>query len=312
MDEGAVSSVYAERDHQGGTVEEGSFAPGLGSEWEPGSGAFCAEGGRTKMKQYVVDAFADHVFEGNPAAVCLPKSWPSQEQMMAITRENNLSETAFALQEGENWRLRWFTPEGEIDLCGHATLAAAYVISRFVTPEAAELRFQTLSGLLTVKREGELLSMDFPAYSLKKLEVTDAITEALGARPKEVWRARDLLCVFDDPRTVLEMEPDLEKVKALKGALMQVTAPGTGTEFDCISRTFAPKMGVPEDPVCGSGHCHIVPYWAEKLEKRALTARQASPRGGTLYCRLDGDRVILAGRAVLYAVAELMVEEKSE
>ena len=259
------------------------------------------------MKQYVVDAFADRVFEGNPAAVCLPESWPSEEQMMAITRENNLSETAFAVREGEDWRLRWFTPGGEIDLCGHATLAAAYAISRFVDPDAEELRFQTLSGLLTVKREGELYSMDFPAYTLKPLEVTDAITEALGARPKEVWRARDLVCVFDDPQQVIQMKPDLDKVRALKGALMQVTAPGTGTEFDCISRTFAPKMEVPEDPVCGSGHCHIVPYWAAKLGKTELTARQASPRGGTLYCRLEGDRVILAGRAALYSVAELMV-----
>ncbi len=230
------------------------------------------------MKQYVVDAFADRVFEGNPAAVCLPEAWPSEERMMAITRENNLSETAFAVQEGEDWRLRWFTPGGEIDLCGHATLAAAYAISRFVDPDAEELRFQTLSGLLTVKREGELYSMDFPAYTLKPLEVTDAITEALGARPKEVWRARDLVCVFDDPQQVIQMKPDLDKVRALKGALMQVTAPGTGTEFDCVSRTFAPKMEVPEDPVCGSGHCHIVPYWAAKLGKTELTARQASPR----------------------------------
>ena len=237
------------------------------------------------MKQYVVDAFADRVFEGNPAAVCLPESWPSEERMMAITRENNLSETAFAV----------------------ATLAAAYAISRFVDLDAAELRFQTLSGLLTVKREGELYSMDFPAYALKPLEVTDAITEALGARPKEVWRARDLVCVFDDPQQVIQMKPDLDKARALKGALMQVTAPGTGTEFDCISRTFAPKMEVPEDPVCGSGHCHIVPYWAAKLGKTQLSARQASPRGGTLYCRLEGDRVILAGRAALYSVAELMV-----
>ena len=159
------------------------------------------------MKQYVVDAFADRVFEGNPAAVCLPESWPSEERMMAITRENNLSETAFAVREGEDWRLRWFTPGGEIDLCGHATLAAAYAISRFLDPDAEELRFQTLSGLLTVKREGELYSMDFPVYTLKPLEVTDAITEALGARPKEVWRARDLVCVFDDPQQVIQMKP---------------------------------------------------------------------------------------------------------
>ena len=264
------------------------------------------------MKQDVVDAFAGHVFEGNPAAVCLPERWPSEERMMAITRENNLSETAFAVREGEDWRLRWFTPGGEIDLCGHATLAAAYVIGRFVDPEGSEWRFHTLGGLLTVKREGELLSMDFPAYTLKRLEVTQEIEDALGARPREVWRARDLVCVFDDPETVIHMKPDLDKVRALKGALMQVTAPGTGTEFDCISRTFAPKMEVPEDPVCGSGHCHIVPYWADRLGRTELTARQASPRGGTLYCRLEGERVILAGRAALYSTAELMVDEEEK
>ena len=261
------------------------------------------------LRQYVVDAFADRVFEGNPAAVCVLERWPDEALMMSITRENNLSETAFAVPEGEGYRLRWFTPGGEIDLCGHATLAAAYVIDQFVQPGVQSIRFQTLSGLLTVTRRGELYEMDFPAYTLKQLEVTDAITEALGARPREVWRARDLLCVFDDPETVMNLKPDLDKVRALKGALMQVTAPGTGTEFDCISRSFAPKMEVPEDPVCGSGHCHIIPYWAGRLGKTELVARQASPRGGTLYCRMEGDRVALAGRAALYARSELMLEE---
>ena len=257
----------------------------------------------------MVDAFADRVFEGNPAAVCVLERWPDEALMMSITRENNLSETAFAVPEGEGYRLRWFTPGGEIDLCGHATLAAAYVIDQFVQPGVQSIRFQTLSGLLTVTRRGALYEMDFPAYTLKQLEVTDAITEALGARPREVWRARDLLCIFDDPETVMNLKPDLDKVRALKGALMQVTAPGTGTEFDCISRSFAPKMEVPEDPVCGSGHCHIIPYWAGRLGKTELVARQASPRGGTLYCRLEGDRVALAGRAALYARSELMLEE---
>ena len=259
------------------------------------------------MRQYVVDAFADRIFEGNPAAVCVMERWPEEDLMLKITRENNLSETAFVVKEGEEYRLRWFTPGGEIDLCGHATLAAAHIITRFVEPGVERVGFQTLSGLLTVRAEGELLSMDFPAYTLKRLEVTEDIVEALGARPKEVWRARDLVCVFDDPQEVIQMKPDLDKVRALKGALMQVTAPGTGTGFDCISRTFAPKMEVPEDPVCGSGHCHIVPYWAQRLGKTELAARQASPRGGTLYCRLAGDRVILAGRAALYSVAELMI-----
>ena len=261
------------------------------------------------MKQYVVDAFADRVFEGNPAAVIVT-GHPLEERLMsAITRENNLSETAFAVPDGDGWRLRWFTPAREIDLCGHATLAAAYVISRFVRPDGDSIRFETLSGTLTVERRGELYEMDFPAYTLKPLEVTDQITDALGVRPREVWRARDLLCVFDRAEDVLNMTPDQEKLRGLKGALMQVTAPGSG-EFDCVSRSFAPKMGVPEDPVCGSGHCHIIPYWAARTGKSEFVARQASPRGGTLYCRLEGDRVKLAGRAVLYAQSELMVEDK--
>ena len=161
---------------------------------------------------------------------------------------------------------------------------------------------------MTVRKQGDLLEMDFPAYTLKRLEVTDQIADALGARPAEVWRARDLLCVFDDPETVIRLNPDQEKLKGLKGALMQVTAPGTGTEYDCVSRSFAPKMGVPEDPVCGSGHCHIIPYWAKELGNAELTAYQASRRGGVLYTRLDGDKVILAGKAALFSQAEIYID----
>ena len=260
------------------------------------------------MQQVIVDAFADRVFEGNPAAVCFPERPLSEELMQAIARENALPATAFALRAESGWSLRWFAPGGEINLCGHATLAAAYAITHFVSEQETELRFDTPAGALSVRRAGDLYEMDFPAYALKRLEVTQEIAEALGAVPSEVWRARDLLCVFEDPKDVVGMKPDLEKVKRLKGALMQVTAPGTGTEYDGISRTFAPKMDLPEDPVCGSGHCHIVPYWAGRLGKTALIARQASPRGGTLYCRQEGDRVILAGRAVLYARSELFPE----
>lgn len=261
------------------------------------------------MKQYVVDAFTEKVFGGNPAAVCIMDAWLADATMQQIAEENHLSETAFAVKEGDGYRLRWFTPGGEIDLCGHATLAAAHIITRFVEPGVERVGFQTLSGLLTVRAEGELLSMDFPAYQLKRLEVTEEITQALGARPSEVWRARDLLCVFDRAEDVLALKPDMDKLLKVKGALMQVTAPGM-EGYDCVSRSFAPKMGVPEDPVCGSGHCHIIPYWAQKLGKTRFVARQASPRGGTLYCRMEGDRVILAGRAVLYARSELMLEDR--
>lgn len=259
--------------------------------------------------QYVVDTFADRLFEGNPAAVCLVDRWPEDTRMLQIARENALTHTAFLLriEEGQ-YEMRWFTPKMEVDLVGHATLAAGYVVTRFLEPDSDTILFQTKGGTLTVKKAGDLLEMDFPAYTLKQLEVTDEITDALGARPTEVWRARDLLCIFDDPNVVRNMTPDLEKLLKVKGALMQVTAPGDGG-FDCVSRTFGPKMNMPEDPVCGSGHCHIIPYWAARTGKTELIARQASPRGGTLYCRLDGDRVILAGRAHLYSVSQLIMEE---
>lgn len=261
------------------------------------------------LKQYVVDTFTDQVFSGNPAAVCLLDRWPWEELMLRIARENALSHTAFVLPlEQGLYEMRWFTPKMEIDLCGHATLAAAHVITTFVEPQADSVCFRTKGGLLEVKKAGSLLEMDFPAYTLKPLEVTGEITDALGARPREVWRARDLLCVFDDPETVRALNPDQDKLRKLKGALMQVTAPGDGS-FDCVSRTFGPKMDLPEDPVCGSGHCHIIPYWAARTGKAELTACQASPRGGTLYCRMAGDRVILGGQARLYSICQLMLED---
>ena len=184
-------------------------------------------------------------------------------------------------------------------------MAAAYVLTEFVTPGVEQIKFYTLGGELNVRKKGELIEMDFPAYTLKKLEVTDEIAEALGVRPVEVWRARDLMCVLENEDEVINLAPDMEKLKKLKGALMQVTA--KGSQFDCVSRTFGPKMNNPEDPVCGSGHCHIIPYWAEKMGKTEFVARQASPRGGTLYCRLEGDRVFMAGKACLYSINELML-----
>ena len=260
------------------------------------------------MIQYIVDAFADQIFQGNPAAVCILDHWLNDIMLEQITLENALHETAFVVPVKDNlYHMRWLTQKGEINLCGHATLAAAHVITHYVTPGVNEVKFQTLGGELTVKVKGELLEMDFPAYQLKQLEVTDEISDALGVCPREVWRARDLVCVFDDPEDVLNMEPDQNKLLKLKGALMQVTAPGYGG-YDCVSRTFSPKMGLVEDPVCGSGHCHIIPYWANRLGTSTLTARQASPRGGTLYCRMEGDRVILAGRTRLYAKMEVFLE----
>ena len=255
------------------------------------------------MRQYVVDAFSEKVFGGNPAAVCVMNEWLTDEIMIQITRENNLSETAFTVKEGLDYKLRWFTPGGEIDLCGHATLATAYVITNFIETEATEVRFQTLSGLLTVIKKGELFEMDFPAYELKKLDVTEAMVEAIGGRPLEAYMGRDLLCILESEEEVRNLNPNLEKVKALEGLLLHATA--KGKEFDCVSRSFAPKCNVPEDPVCGSGHCHIIPFWANRLEKRDLVAYQASPRGGTLYCEYQGERVKLSGKAALYSIADI-------
>ena len=261
------------------------------------------------MLQYVVDAFTDQVFQGNPAAVCVLESRLSKELMQKIAVENNLSETAFAVPEGTQWRLRWFTPGGEIDLCGHATLATAYVLFRFYRPEAEELVFTTLSGLLTVRRKDGFLEMDFPAYALRPVPVTDDMERAIGVRPAEAWMGRDLLCVLDREEDVRQCRADQERLRSLEGLLLHVTAKGSA--YDCVSRTFAPKCGVEEDPVCGSGHCHIVPFWAERLGKTKLTARQASARGGTLLCRLEGDRVFLAGQAALYAKSELYVDKNA-
>lgn len=258
------------------------------------------------MKQYIVDAFTDQLFHGNQAAVCIMEHWIPEPLMMNIAAENNFSETAFAVPEGTaGYHLRWFTPGGEIDLCGHATLATAFVIFHFYHPEWEVVSFRTLGGMLTVCRKDTLLEMEFPAYQLRPVPVTEEMTQAIGARPAEAYMGRDLLCVFEDEQIVRNLKPDPEKVKGLEGLLLQVTAPGH--ETDCVSRSFAPKLNVTEDPVCGSGHCHIVPYWAHKLGKDRIIAFQASKRGGTLYCGIKNDKVILAGKAALFSEGKLYV-----
>lgn len=222
------------------------------------------------MKQYVVDAFSEKVFGGNPAAVCVMEQWIDEDLMQSIAIENNLSETAFAVREAKGYRLRWFTPGGEIDLCGHATLATAFVIMNHIEPDLQEIDFHTLSGTLHVSRKDDLYELDFPAYELAEVPVSDAMCEALGARPQQALLGRDLLCIFEDEQIILDMAPDAKKLMGLDGLLVNVTAPGT--THDLVSRSFAPKIGVYEDPVCGSGHCHIIPYWAKRLGKENFVA----------------------------------------
>ena len=259
------------------------------------------------LKQYVVDAFTDKVFSGNPAAVCVLEKWISKGLMLDIAQENNLSETAFTVKGEDGYELRWFTPGGEIDLCGHATLACAFVLLNYYETDQTEINFLTKGGTLRVVRHKDLYEMSFPAYDLKPVPITQEMIDALGAVPQEAYMGRDLLCVFDHETDVTELTPDLEKLKKLDGLLLQVTALSCKKEYDCVSRSFAPKLNVAEDPVCGSGHCHIIPYWTVRLLRHKITAYQASARGGILYCRSEGARVILAGRAVLYSSGEIYV-----
>lgn len=261
--------------------------------------------GEQFMKCYIVDAFTDVLFKGNPAAVCIVDQWPSEALMQAIARENNLSETAFTLRRGEIYELRWFTPGGEIDLCGHATLAAAYVLMRFIVPDQTSITFQTKSGELIVKRHQDLYEIDMPSYPLKSIPVTSEMEQVIGCRPIEAWMGRDLVCIMENEEQVRHAEPDPEGMKKLDGLLLQLSA--KGKEYDCVTRSFAPKLDVYEDPVCGSGHCHVIPLWADKLGKSELCAFQASSRTGILYCRMAKGRVILAGKATLYSIAELYV-----
>lgn len=259
------------------------------------------------IAQFIADAFTRSVFHGNPAAVCVMERWPSLELMQKITRENNLSETAFAVKEGPRYHLRWFTPGGEIDLCGHATLATSFILSRFYEPQASIFTFTTLSGELIVEKIGTRFRMDFPAFSLKEIAITDGMEKAFGVRPIKAFLGRDLLCVLPTQEAVRTMSPNFALVRKLPGLLQHVTAQGTG-HHDCISRSFGPKVAVEEDPVCGSGHCHIVPYWSQVLGKDEITAFQASARTGTLFCRMHGSRVYLSGEAVLYAKSTLQLD----
>ncbi len=257
------------------------------------------------MKQYVVDAFTDRLFAGNQAAVCVMEEWISDELMQNIAKENNLSETAFVVKEDEKYHLRWLTPAGEIDFCGHATLGTSFVLFNYYCNEAEVIRFKAQVGDLYVKRNGDLYEMDFPAYECRPVEVTDYMEEAIGIRPIEAYMDRDLLMVVDDEETVINMKADQAKLQQLPGVCIAVTA--MGKEYDTVSRVFAPELNIPEDPVTGSTHCMIAPYWAKRLEKSELVCYQASERTGILYAEVNNDRVKISGKAVLYSTAELEV-----
>ncbi len=253
-----------------------------------------------RLPLYQIDAFTDRRFAGNPAAVVVLEEWLPDEMLQAIAAENNLSETAFLLREGGDYALRWFTPTVEVDLCGHATLASAYAVFRFREPARDSVGFRTLkAGRLSVTRRGDLLAMDFPARPPRPCAAPEGLAEALGKAPEAVLAARDTLAVYARQEDVAALEPDIAALGRLACEAVLVSAPGEGG-VDFVSRYFAPRYGIPEDPVTGSAHCTLVPYWAERLGKRTLAARQLSRRGGELLCELMGDRVGIGGHCALY------------
>jgi PhzF family phenazine biosynthesis protein len=248
---------------------------------------------------YQVDAFAESVFSGNPAAICPLDAWLPDEKMQAIAAENNLAETAFFVRNGKGYKLRWFTPAVEIDLCGHATLATASVILNDLTPNEPSVSFETKSGTLTVTRAGEVYSMDFPARPPQACaDVYPGLLAALGGKPEAVLAARDYFVVYGSEEELRALKPDMAGLMNLDRFAVIATAPGR--EFDFVSRFFAPAKGVPEDPVTGSSHCSLIPYWSQRLGKKKLHAFQASPRGGELWCEDRGERVTISGKAVRF------------
>ena len=250
-----------------------------------------------RLPLHQIDAFASRPFEGNPAAVMPLDAWLPDTLMQSIAAENNLSETAFLVKEPTGWRIRWFTTVQEVDLCGHATLASAWLILHELEPEASSVVFQSQSGQLVVNRAGEELVLDFPSRPGRPApELADQVAKAIGRRPSDVRLSRDVMAVLEDETTLRGVVPDYQAMAGLSSMGVLITAPGEKHDF--VSRCFFPGDGIPEDPVTGSAHCTLIPYWAERLGKSRLRAFQASPRGGELACELVGDRVRIGGRAV--------------
>jgi PhzF family phenazine biosynthesis protein len=247
---------------------------------------------------YQVDAFSSKLFAGNPAAICPLDEWLPDETMQAIAAENNLAETAFFVANGDRFHLRWFTPGCEVDLCGHATLASAHVLFHELQAPGNAIYFDTKSGELIVRRDGDLLTLDFPSRPPGPTAVHPSLLSALGGRPVEILAASDYLVRYSSAEEVAALSPNMLALMDIDKFAVIVTAPGADCDF--VSRFFAPAKGVPEDPVTGRAHCTLIPYWAGQLGKNTLYARQISRRGGELFCSLKGDRVEIAGRAALF------------
>lgn len=252
-----------------------------------------------KIPYYQVNAFTGNGFRGNPAGVCLVDCWPEEEQMQLIAKENNLSETAFVLKEEEFYRIRWFTPAVEVDLCGHATLATAYVILQFIQKSETQVRLMSKSGELKIEKEEAILTLNFPADKINPVTLPEILKDSIQMKPLEVFRGKtDYMLVFDDEQKVKSCRPDMELLKTSDCRGVIITAKGNDVDF--VSRFFAPQSGIPEDPVTGSAHTTLVPYWSERLDKIKLSAHQLSSRGGELFCCNYGERIGISGNCNIY------------
>lgn len=260
-----------------------------------------------KLLYYEISAFTADPFGGNPAGVCPLDAWLSDSVLQSIAENNNLAETAFTVPRGDDFDLRWFTPTTEVDLCGHATLASAFVLFNERGFDKSEIRFHSRSGVLTVSREGDLLTLDFPSRPAAACVAPEALTRGLSAMPKEVLKSRDYLAVFASEAEVRALKPDFAALQTLDCIGIIATAPGDNCDF--VSRFFAPAVGINEDPVTGSAHCTLIPFWAERLGKTRLFARQVSQRGGELFCESVGSRVRIGGRAMLYLRGETQIQD---
>lgn len=258
------------------------------------------------IKIYQVDAFTNKLFGGNPAAVCPLESWLDDSTMQKIASENNLSETAFFIREDQNYSIRWFTPKVEVDLCGHATLATAYVIYQYLKETKAEIKFKSRSGELRVIQNDDNLTLDFPVLPLLQCNTrNELILKALKVAPLEIWKGDDYMLVLANEAEVRNCTPDFNLLKNLDARGVIITAKGNSVDF--VSRWFGPQSGVDEDPVTGSSHCVLAPYWAQKLGKTKLQAWQLSQRHGELLCEVVGDRVLLSGKVVPYLCGEINI-----
>ena len=268
------------------------------------------------LKYYVADAFADNTFEGNPAGVCVLDEWLPHDKMQKIAMENNLSETGFVVKKSDNpctYELRWFTPVNEIDLCGHCTMGVFYILFRFFEKDVTEIHFDApLKGYhLVITKNGDLIEMDFPNIPPEKFEFSDYMEEGMGAKPVEVYKTeRDLMMVFDSAETVANLQPDFMKLLDFPvGLSVYATAESDAPNYDIVARAFWPKIGINEDPVCGSMHSTLMPFWGERLGKSTIASRNLSKRSGTVYCEQKGDTVKISGRCALYLIGEILTDE---